>query len=101
VAEALRIGGASTLDEISPTTRAAAASDPDAARGKLIAISGRATLERREGPYSAGTLMTAAGPIHFVTPFTPPQPAETVARFRGVFVQRYASALVLVGTFDP
>jgi hypothetical protein len=110
VAEALRIGGISTLDHISRTTRAAAASDPAAARGKLISVTGRATLTRPEGPYSVGTLMTAAGPVHFVTPFTTPDLGETVARFRGVFVQRYASAeqppgqppaLVLVGAFGP
>jgi hypothetical protein len=109
VAEALKIGGPSTLDNISRITRTAAASDSAAARGKLIAVSGRVALIRRDGPYSIGTLTTDAEPIHMVTPFATIGGRETVARFRGVFVQRYASAeqppgqppaLVLVGAFD-
>ena len=104
VAEALRIGGQLTLDAIPSTARAA--SDCNAARGKLIAVSGRVSSIRREGPTSVGTLTTDTEPIHFVTPFVTSVVPESTARFRGVFVQRYASAdgppsLVLVGAFAP
>jgi hypothetical protein len=109
-AEALKTGGESTLDNIPSMARAAAANDSGAARGKVIAVSGRASPIRREGPYSVGTLTTGAEPVYFVTPFATPGVPETFARFRGVFVQRYASAcqphgqppsLVLVGAFGP
>lgn len=109
VVEALRIGGESTLDNIPSMARIAAAHDSDAARGKVVAVSGRALPIRREGPYSVGTLMTHAEPVYFVTPFADHVP-ETFAHFRGVFVQRYSStdpsqsqepSLVLVGAFRP
>jgi hypothetical protein len=106
-AEALRMGGESTLDNIPAIVRVGAASDSDAARGKVIAVSGRVTMVRREGPYSEGTLTTDAEPVHFVTSFPTAAVSETNARFRGVFVQRLVSAnqsggeraLVLVGAF--
>jgi hypothetical protein len=108
LAEALRVGGESTLDNIPSTSRAAAVSDSDAARGKVIAVVGRAASIRREGAYSFGTLTTDAEPVYFVTPFATHCVPEAFARFRGVFVQRYTSAdssrsqppsLVLVGAF--
>lgn len=109
-AEALKIGGESTLDNIPPTSRLAAASDSDAARGKAIVVTGRPSSIRNEGPYSVGTLTTDAEPVYFVTPFPTRPVPETVAYFRGVFVQRYAPgdqaegqapSLVLVGAFGP
>jgi hypothetical protein len=110
VAEALRIGGESTLDNIPAMALVAAANNPDAARGKVIAVTGRASPIRREGAYSVGELTTDAEPVYFVTPFATNAAPETLARFRGVFVQRYAStspphgqppSLVLVGAFGP
>ena len=110
LAEALRIGGESTLDNIPCMARADAANDSDAARGKVIAVTGRARSIRREGPYSVGTLTTDAEPVYFVTPFATDRVPETVTHFRGVFVQRYSSkdqsqskprSLVLVGAFGP
>jgi hypothetical protein len=110
LAQALKAGGESTLDNIPSMARVTAANDSDAARGKVIAVSGRASPIRREGAYSVGTLTTDAGPVYFVTPFATHGVSETFARFRGVFVQRYASAsqphgqppsLVLVGAFGP
>ncbi|HLK41429.1 MAG TPA: hypothetical protein VKU41_31990, partial [Polyangiaceae bacterium] len=112
-AEALRIGGESTLDNIPIVARATAASNSGAARGKVIAVTGRASAVRPEGSYLVGTLTTDSGPVYWVTPFATRPPPATVVRFRGVFVQRFASAtqssdgqppsLVLVGAFsqDP
>ena len=109
-AEALRLGSESTLDNIPSMTRVAAASDSAAARGKVIAVSGRVSPIRREGSYSVGTLTTDAEPVYFVTPFATDGVADTLARFRGVFVQRYRfettlggvpPSLVLVGAFAP
>ena len=107
LAEALRLGGESTLDNIPTTAPGAAAADPDAARGKILVVTGRFSGIRSEGPLSVGTLITAAGPVYFATPFTASRVPETRATFRGVFVQRYApsdrsdpSSLVLVGAFD-
>jgi hypothetical protein len=104
VAEALRIGGESTLDDI--PSMAGAASDSDAARGKVIVVVGRVSSIRRDGPTSVGTLTTDPEPVYFVTPFATSVVPESTARFRGVFVQRYAPAdgppsLVLVGAFAP
>jgi hypothetical protein len=91
-------------------TRVAAAGDSAAARGKVIVVSGRVSPIRREGSYSVGTLRTDAEPVYFVTPFATDGVGETVARFRGVFVQRYLfetaaagvpPSLVLVGAFGP
>jgi hypothetical protein len=110
VTEALRLGSVSTLGEVPTVTALAVARDPGAARGKVIAVAGRISSVRTDGPYSVGTLTTDAGPVYFVTPFAKPATAETIARFRGVFVQRYASAdqapgqppsIVLVGAFGP
>jgi hypothetical protein len=106
VAEALRIGGESTLDDIPEMTPAAAARDSAAARGKVVAVAGRISSIRREGTTSVGTLTTDAEPVDFVTPFAADVAPQNPARFRGVFVQRHASAdgpssLVLVGAFSP
>jgi len=107
VEEALRLGGESTLDDIPPMTRAAAANDSDRARGMVIAVDGRVASIRREGETSVGTMTTGAEPIYFVTPFATNAVEESLARFRGVFVQRHASAddqprsFVLVGAFGP
>ena len=110
VAEALKAGGESTLAGIPSLTRVAAATDSVAARGKVIAVTGRVAAIRREGPYAVGTLTTDAEPVYFVTPFATRAGPETLARFRGVFVQRYESkddpygqppSLVLVGAFGP
>jgi hypothetical protein len=106
--EALRLGSESTLDKIPSIAIVAAASDSDAARGKVIVVAGRVSLIRREGAYSVGTLTTDAEPIYFVTPFATDGVPETLVHFRGVFVQRYAPettppsglpSLVLVGAF--
>jgi hypothetical protein len=108
LAEALRLGGESTLANLRSTTRAVAGSEPDSARGKLIAVTGCIESTQREDSYSIGTMTTDAESVYFVTPFPVPGP-ETLARFRGVFVQRYARpdplgseppALVLVGAFQ-
>jgi hypothetical protein len=110
VTEALRLGSVSTLDEVPTVTRPAAAADPSAARGKMMAVAGRVSSVRTDVACSVGTLTTDAGPVYFVTPFAIAATAETTARFRGVFVQRYASAglapgqppsIVLVGAFGP
>jgi hypothetical protein len=109
VAEALRIGGESTLDHISAVAPAAAEDDPVGARGKVVSVSGRVSSVEREGPYFVGTLATDSAPVYFVTPFAVPGAPETIARFRGVFVQRYTfsaphgrtPSLVLVGAFGP
>jgi hypothetical protein len=111
VAEALRIGGESTLDNIPSMDLVAASGDPAAARGKVIAVTGRTPAIQREGAYSFGTLTTDAEPVYFVTPFATPDVVDAVVRFRGVFVQRYGSAeearrsqppsIVLVGAFSP
>jgi hypothetical protein len=110
VAEALRIGGESTLDNIPSIAHGAAAIDSDAARGKVVAVTGLLSPMRREGPYTVGTLTTDAESVYFVTPFATGAVAETPARFRGVFVQRYVSedashrqpsSLVLIGAFGP
>jgi hypothetical protein len=98
-----------TLDNIPSIVHVAGASDSDAARGKVIAVTGRVSSIRREGPYSVGTLTTDAEPVYFVTPFATHPVPETLTRFRGVFVQRYATtqsngplpSLVLVGAFGP
>src|SRR4029077_16676666 len=76
----------------------------------LIAVTGRPSPFRCEGPYAVGALTTDGEPVYFVTPFvTQPLPGA-LARFRGVFVQRYGStnqsqsqppSLVLVGAFAP
>ena len=107
VAEAVRLGGESTLDHIPSVPFAVAANDPDRARGKVIAITGRVSLIRRRGGHAIGVLGTAANPVYFVTPFATEVAVGTSTRFRGVFVQHYASAsgsphaaLVLVGTFN-
>jgi hypothetical protein len=106
VAEALRVGGESALDDIPFVARLAPATDPDAARGKVISATGRVASIRREGAISAGTLTTDGGPVYFVTPFATSAVPGDLERFRGVFVQRYAPAgsqdppsLVLVGAF--
>ena len=110
LAEALRLGGESTLDNIPCMERIDAANDSGAARGKVINVTGRAFPIRREGPYSVGTLTTDAEPVYFITPFATDRVPETITHFRGVFVQRYSSAdqsqsqppsLVLVGAFGP
>jgi len=106
LAAALRLGGESTLDNISPIGPLAAAADSDAARGKLLVVTGRLSPIRSEGLWSVGTLTTEAGPVYVATPFTTSRVPKTRATFRGVFVQRYAptdgtdrSSLVLVGAF--
>jgi hypothetical protein len=110
VAEALRIGGESTLDEIASKARVPGATDSGAVRGKVITVTGRISSIRREGPTSVGMLATDAGPVYFVTPFATDAVPETLTGFRGVFVQRYAPAnqppeqgpsFVLVGAFGP
>lgn len=106
VAEALRMGGQPALDDIPAMARVVAASDSDAARGKVIVVAGHVSSIRREGTTSVGTLTTDAEPVYFVTPFATDVAPENPARFRGVFVQHYASAdgppsLVLVGGFSP
>jgi hypothetical protein len=109
VAEALRIGGESALDGIPRMAGAAAESDSDTARGKVIAATGRVSSIQRDGPTSVGTLVTDAEPVHFITPFATSTASGNLARFRGVFVQRYTPAgesqgqpsLVLVGAFGP
>ena len=106
VAEALRVGGELTLDNIPSAARAPGKSD--AARGKVITVKGRVSPVRRDGSYSVGTMTTDAGPVYFVTPFATNVAPRAPARFRGVFVQRYAPkneshreapSLVLVGAF--
>jgi len=108
VAEAMRMGGEATLGNIPSIAHSAVASDSDAARGKVIAVTGLASPIRREGSYSVGALTTDAGPVYVVTPFATSAVPEAPARFRGVFVQLYAStnpsqgqtpSLVLVGAF--
>ncbi len=106
VAETLRIGGASTLDHIPGMTQVEATRDSNAARGKVITVTGRTSPVRREGSYTVGTLRTAAGRVHFVTPFETDVAPEAFARYRGVLVPRYAStnqspSFVLVGAFSP
>ncbi len=110
VAEALRRGGESTLDDLPSVTRVAAASDSGIARGKVIAVTGSLSAIRRERTYAVGTLTTDAEPVHFVTPFVAYPVPGTLARFRGVFVQRCTCtseapdqrrSLVLVGGFLP
>jgi hypothetical protein len=107
VAEALRLGGAATLDDI-PSVTAAEAREPGSSRGKVIAVTGRVSTVRSEGPYWAGALATETDPVYYVTPFAPRAVPGILARFRGVFVQRYAPAdapegqspsIVLVGAF--
>jgi hypothetical protein len=108
--EALRIGGQSTLDNIPQAVPDAAVNDSDGARGKVIAVAGRVSSIRDEGPYSSGLLTTDGAPVYFVTPFSIQRASLALSHFRGVFVQQYglpdqeqgaASALVLVGMFDP
>jgi hypothetical protein len=106
VAEALRVGGESTLDHLPSMTRIAAATDHDAARGKVLAVAGRVSSNRREGQTSVGLLLTDAEPIYFVTPFATPARVPGPTHFRGVFVERYSPpegqpSLVLVGAFAP
>jgi hypothetical protein len=109
VAEVLRIGGESTLEDIPSITRGAAARDSGAARGRVIAVTGRVSAIRREGLSSIGLLTSTSEPVYFITPFPTNAVPETLAHFRGVFVQRYAPtdqppdqrpSLVLVGAFD-
>jgi hypothetical protein len=108
LAEALRLGGESTLDNVPSVARVAA--DSDAARGKVITVTGRVSPIRKEGPYSVGTLTTDGESVYFVTPFATEDVPRNFACFRGAFVQRYALAnqshgqppsLVLVGAFGP
>lgn len=107
-AEALKLGGGSTLDHVPVTQRALALSDADAARGKVMSVMGQMSPLRAEGSYFVGTLATDAGPVYIVTPFAVDAGSEELARFRGVFVQWYgapdllpsqAPSLVLVGAF--
>jgi hypothetical protein len=108
--EALRIGGESTLDNVPAMPGVVAVNDGDSARGKVIAVTGRTSSIQREGSYSVGTLTTAAETVHFITPFAVRDVPDTLARFRGVFVEWYAPAnpphsqppsLVLIGAFGP
>ncbi len=110
VTEAMRLGTVSTLDEIPAVTPRAERGDPGGARGKVMTVAGRVSSVRTDGSRSVGTLTTAAGMVYFVTPFANPPTSETMALFRGVFVQRYAStdeapgqppSIVLVGAFGP
>jgi hypothetical protein len=109
-AEALKLGGGSTLDHVPVTQRALAVSNADAARGKVMTVRGQMSPLRAEGPYFVGSLTTDAGPVYIITPFAVDGGSEELARFRGVFVQWYeapnlppsqAPSLVLVGAFAP
>jgi hypothetical protein len=100
----------SALDELPAVTRLATVDDPGNARGKVIAVAGRVASVRADGGCSVGALTTDAGPVYFVTPFAMPADTEPIARFRGVFVERYGStdqapgqppSIVLVGAFSP
>jgi hypothetical protein len=108
LAETLRVGGVSSLDNLPCTTRFVAAADAEAARGRVIHVVGRTSSIRRKGSYSFGALTSEAEPVYFVTPFPAEGVSETLVRFRGVFVQWYTppsperirrSSLVLVGAF--
>jgi hypothetical protein len=104
VAEALKRGGESTLDDIASAARVAVASDSNGARGRVITVGGRVSSTRPEGVSAVGILTTDAEPVYFVTPFATPTVSEDPVRFRGVFVQRYAPpseppSFVLVGAF--
>ena len=107
VTETLRMGGRSTLDRIPGVARAAAVKDPAAARGRVIVVSGRVSSVRDEGATSTGMLTMGVETNYFVTPFSiEGVSGSTLARFRGVFVQKYSpagqpSSVVLVGSFSP
>jgi hypothetical protein len=63
-AEALRLGGVSTLDHVPVTQRGVAVSDADAARGKVVTFMGQMSLLRAAGSYFVRTLTTGAGPAY-------------------------------------
>ncbi len=109
-AEALKLGGGSTLDHLAVTSRAVAASDADAARGQSHRPQ-RALIvpfDPRARTTSARSLRRR-GQCTFVTPFVVIDgPADALTSLRGVFVQWYGSpalppsqsaSLVLVGAF--
>jgi hypothetical protein len=110
VAEALKVGGPYTLDNIPDAKPGNTRSDSETARGKVIAVTGHASTSRREGRYTVGTLTNATEAVYFVTPFAITDIPATLVTFRGVFVQLYTPAnppsipptsLVLVGAFSP
>ena len=107
VVETLRMAGSGALESIPRAAGVTAVKDPAAARGKVIAVSGRVSSVQADGPTSVGTLTTGSETIYFVTPFsTAGLTGDTPARFRGVFVQKYSppgqpSSLVIVGAFGP
>ena len=107
-AEALKRGGVSTLDHLPSTLPSAAQGDASAARGKVVAVTGRIASLQAEGSYFVGMLSSDVGPVYFVTPFVVDVGLDALTSFRGVFVQWYGSpdlgpsqppALVLVGAF--
>ena len=91
VTETLSTGGLGTLDDIPSVTFVAASNDPDAARGKVVAVAGRITWIRRERTYSVGTLTTGAALVYFVTPFMRPTPSRTPPRASAARVQHSAT----------
>ena len=101
------MAGSGALESIPRAAGVTATKDPAAARGQVIAVNGRVSSVQRDGPTSVGTLTTGSETIYFVTPFsTAALTGDTPARFRGVFVQKYAppgqpSSLVIVGAFGP
>ena len=105
VVETLRMAGSGALESIPRAAGITAVKDPAAARGKVIAVSGRVSAVQAEGRTSVGTLTTGSETIYFVTPFSiAGLTGDTPARFRGVFVQKYSppgqpSSLVIVGAF--
>lgn len=110
VVSSLIHGGAGTLDELKKVGLLEAKKDKDAARGKVVSVSGTVVDIEKHGETFEGTLITDGGnAVYFVSPFeTPGIFANTWASYRGVFVQEFAysnvgggttRAMVLVGKF--
>lgn len=104
--------GSALLDEMTSTTLAIAKRDPDAARGRVLKVSGRIIELRTTHGLSEGILLTDdRTEVRFMTSTSVAGlKATSISTYRGVFVQRYLyksstgqrkQSFVVVGSFAP
>lgn len=104
--------GSALLDEMTATTLAIARRDPDAARGRVIKVSGRIIELRTTHGLSEGLLLTQDGTaVRFMTNLpVSGLKATSISTYRGVFVQRHLyksstgqrkQSFVVAGAFEP
>lgn len=103
--------GSTLLDEMTSTTLAIAKRDPDAARGRVIKVSGRIIELRTTHGLSEGILLTDdRTEVRFMTSTSVAGlKATAISTYRGVFVQRHLyksstgqrkQSFVIVGSFE-